>query len=90
MRDGVVNGIKKTREAYGNIPIMVTGHSMGGAMASFCALDLVVSIEFCLNKIFNFELLYEVLSFEIIVYEVICSVKHYKLNRVEQVTSFRG
>lgn len=43
LRDGVVNGIKKTREAYGNIPIMVTGHSMGGAMASFCALDLVVN-----------------------------------------------
>ena len=32
-----------TRGVYGNIPIMITGHSMGGAMASFCALDLVVS-----------------------------------------------
>lgn len=43
LRDGVVHGIQKTREAYGNIPIMVTGHSMGGAMASFCALDLIVN-----------------------------------------------
>lgn len=43
LRDGVINGIQKTREAYGNIPIMVTGHSMGGAMASFCALDLIVN-----------------------------------------------
>ena len=47
LRDGVVSGIQKTREAYGDIPIMITGHSMGGAMASFCALDLVVSTEPC-------------------------------------------
>nr|CAB3465436.1 unnamed protein product [Digitaria exilis] len=43
LRDGVVSGIQKTRGFYGSIPIMVTGHSMGGAMASFCALDLVVN-----------------------------------------------
>lgn len=43
LREGVINGIQKTMEAYGNIPIMVTGHSMGGAMASFCALDLIVN-----------------------------------------------
>jgi putative lipase involved disintegration of autophagic bodies len=43
MRDGVVSGIQKTRKLFGDVPIMVTGHSMGGAMASFCALDLVVS-----------------------------------------------
>jgi len=43
LRDGVVRGIRKTRGVYGNIPIMITGHSMGGAMASFCALDLVVN-----------------------------------------------
>lgn len=49
LRDGVIDGIQKTREVYGNIPIMVTGHSMGGAMASFCALDLVVS-----TKLVNF------------------------------------
>ncbi|KAG0517834.1 hypothetical protein BDA96_09G123400 [Sorghum bicolor] len=46
MRDGVVRGIKSTRELYGDVPIMVTGHSMGGAMASFCALDLVVNLGF--------------------------------------------
>ncbi|XP_006645298.1 lipase-like [Oryza brachyantha] len=43
IRDGVVNGIQKTRKLFGDVPIMVTGHSMGGAMASFCALDLVVN-----------------------------------------------
>jgi hypothetical protein len=43
LRDGVINGIQKTMEAYGNVPIMVTGHSMGAAMASFCALDLIVN-----------------------------------------------
>jgi hypothetical protein len=30
---------------------MITGHSMGGAMASFCALDLVVSTVHCLKCI---------------------------------------
>ncbi|KAL6613843.1 hypothetical protein ACP70R_036113 [Stipagrostis hirtigluma subsp. patula] len=43
LRDGVVDGIQKTRKLYGDVPIMITGHSMGGAMASFCALDLVVN-----------------------------------------------
>lgn len=47
MHDGVVRGIKSTRELYGDVPIMVTGHSMGGAMAAFCALDLVVSNKIC-------------------------------------------
>jgi putative lipase involved disintegration of autophagic bodies len=51
LRDGVINGIQKTMEAYGNVPIMVTGHSMGAAMASFCALDLIVSTNIRLKKI---------------------------------------
>ena len=51
MRDGVVRGIKNTRELHGDIPIIVTGHSMGGAMASFCALDLV-SNKICPRKSF--------------------------------------
>lgn len=46
LRDGVVNGIRKTRRLYGDVPIMITGHSMGGAMASFCALDLVANYGF--------------------------------------------
>ncbi|KHG24732.1 Lipase [Gossypium arboreum] len=37
--------IKEAKEFYGDLDIMVTGHSMGGAMASFCALDLVVNHE---------------------------------------------
>ncbi|KAE8800687.1 triacylglycerol Lipase [Hordeum vulgare] len=43
IRDGIVSGIQKTRKLHGDVPIMVTGHSMGAAMASFCALDLVVN-----------------------------------------------
>jgi hypothetical protein len=54
LRDGVINGIQKTMEAYGNVPIMVTGHSMGGAMASFCALDLIVSTNIRPKKTFQF------------------------------------
>jgi putative lipase involved disintegration of autophagic bodies len=53
MRDGVVRGIKSTRELYGDVPIMVTGHSMGGAMAAFCALDLVVSNKICRESLFS-------------------------------------
>ncbi|XVF28393.1 hypothetical protein REPUB_Repub15cG0025700 [Reevesia pubescens] len=35
----------KKQEFYGDLDIMVTGHSMGGAMASFCALDLTINHE---------------------------------------------
>ncbi|KAJ4967824.1 hypothetical protein NE237_014525 [Protea cynaroides] len=43
MRPGVVDAVKRAKQLYGDIGIMVTGHSMGGAMASFCALDLAVN-----------------------------------------------
>nr|XP_029124053.1 uncharacterized protein LOC105057718 isoform X3 [Elaeis guineensis] len=42
IRPGIISAVQRTRELYGDILIMVTGHSMGGAMASFCALDLTV------------------------------------------------
>jgi len=45
VRPAVLDAVKRAKESYGaNLNIMVTGHSMGGAMASFCALDLVVNI----------------------------------------------
>ncbi|KAL6971338.1 hypothetical protein U1Q18_031016 [Sarracenia purpurea var. burkii] len=44
VRPGVINAVKRAKQLYGNIDIMVTGHSMGGAMASFCGLDLKVII----------------------------------------------
>ncbi|CAA0814274.1 alpha/beta-Hydrolases superfamily protein [Striga hermonthica] len=44
LRPGVINAIQKAKELYGDIKIMVTGHSMGGAMAAFCALDLRLSL----------------------------------------------
>ncbi|ERN16918.1 lipase isoform X1 [Amborella trichopoda] len=43
LRSGILNAVQKARELYRDIPIMLTGHSMGGALASFCALDLVVN-----------------------------------------------
>lgn len=43
LRSGVLNAVKTGKILYGDLPIMVTGHSMGGAMASFCALDLAVN-----------------------------------------------
>ncbi|KAF8392549.1 hypothetical protein HHK36_022894 [Tetracentron sinense] len=45
IRPGVLYAVKRAKELYGDIGIMVTGHSMGGAMASFCALDLKVNHE---------------------------------------------
>lgn len=43
MRSGILYGLQKTRELYGNLQITVVGHSMGGAMAAFCALDLKIN-----------------------------------------------
>ncbi|KAI3694237.1 hypothetical protein L1987_77199 [Smallanthus sonchifolius] len=40
LRSGILDGVGRAKEAYGNLKIMVTGHSMGGAMAAFCGLDL--------------------------------------------------
>lgn len=42
MRPGILNAVKRSKETYGDLKIIVTGHSMGGAMAAFCALDLTV------------------------------------------------
>ncbi|KAK8959746.1 Phospholipase A1-II 4 [Platanthera guangdongensis] len=43
MRPGILLGLQETRELYGDMQITVVGHSMGGAMAAFCALDLKVN-----------------------------------------------
>ncbi|KAJ6722064.1 ALPHA/BETA-HYDROLASES SUPERFAMILY PROTEIN [Salix viminalis] len=45
IRPGVLNAVESARKYYGDLNIMVTGHSMGGAMAAFCGLDLVVNTE---------------------------------------------
>ncbi|KAG8370034.1 hypothetical protein BUALT_Bualt14G0075700 [Buddleja alternifolia] len=44
LRPGVLNAVQQAKELYGDIKIIVTGHSMGGAMAAFCGLDLRLSI----------------------------------------------
>ncbi|KAB1214045.1 Lipase [Morella rubra] len=45
IRPVVINAVERAKELYGEIPILVTGHSMGGAMAAFCGLDLKVNHE---------------------------------------------
>ncbi|VAH43059.1 unnamed protein product [Triticum turgidum subsp. durum] len=42
LRPAITNAVRKARRLYGDISVIVTGHSMGGAIASFCALDLAV------------------------------------------------
>ncbi|KAL8201272.1 hypothetical protein R6Q57_012611 [Mikania cordata] len=42
VRSGVLDGVSRAKEIYGDLKIMVTGHSMGGAMAAFCGLDLAL------------------------------------------------
>lgn len=42
MRPGILNAIQTAKDIFGEMKIIVTGHSMGGAMASLCALDLAV------------------------------------------------
>lgn len=44
IRPGVLNAVEKAKEYYGDLDIIATGHSMGGAMAAFCGLDLTVTI----------------------------------------------
>lgn len=45
IRSGVIDAVRRAMELYGGIKIIVTGHSMGGAMASLCGLDLKVNHE---------------------------------------------
>jgi pimeloyl-ACP methyl ester carboxylesterase len=45
LRVAITSAVRKARNTYGDINVIVTGHSMGGAMAAFCALDLSVSTQ---------------------------------------------
>ncbi|KAG8099154.1 hypothetical protein GUJ93_ZPchr0013g37820 [Zizania palustris] len=44
LRQAITSAVHKARKSYGDINVIVTGHSMGGAMASFCALDLAINL----------------------------------------------
>jgi predicted lipase len=44
LRLAITSAVHKARQSYGDINVIVTGHSMGGAMASFCALDLAINL----------------------------------------------
>ncbi|XP_028751640.1 lipase [Neltuma alba] len=43
LRPAILKALERAKSVYGDTKIIVTGHSMGGAMASFCGLDLVVN-----------------------------------------------
>lgn len=43
LRPAVLSAIEVAKDLYGDIKIIVTGHSMGGAIAAFCGLDLTVN-----------------------------------------------
>ncbi|XP_037482076.1 lipase-like [Triticum dicoccoides] len=45
LRLAITSDVHNARKTYGDIGVIVTGHSMGGAMAAFCALDLAVSTQ---------------------------------------------
>ncbi|AQK51587.1 alpha/beta-Hydrolases superfamily protein [Zea mays] len=40
----ILKSIKWARKTYGNLPVNVVGHSIGGDLASFCVLGLFVHI----------------------------------------------
>ncbi|RLN41279.1 lipase-like [Panicum miliaceum] len=42
LRPAITNAVRKARKLHRASDIIVTGHSMGGAIASFCALDLAI------------------------------------------------
>ncbi|KAL5150933.1 Lipase [Glycine soja] len=43
IRPAILDAVERAKKFYGDIEIIATGHSMGGAMASFCGLDLTVN-----------------------------------------------
>ncbi|RDX69141.1 hypothetical protein CR513_51782, partial [Mucuna pruriens] len=43
IRPAILDAVERAKKFYGDIQIIATGHSMGGAMASFCVLDLTVN-----------------------------------------------
>lgn len=49
LRPAVLDAVAEAKKLYGDLKIMVTGHSMGGAMAAFCGLDLTVIIQFFIS-----------------------------------------
>jgi predicted alpha/beta-hydrolase family hydrolase len=44
LHDYIVAAVQTVQRERNDLRILVTGHSMGGAMASFCALDLTVNL----------------------------------------------
>nr|CAD1821940.1 unnamed protein product [Ananas comosus var. bracteatus] len=43
LRPEIINAVQSAMKLHGDVRIIVTGHSMGGALAAFCALDLTVN-----------------------------------------------
>lgn len=43
LRSAVLTAVQQAKEFYGDVKVIVTGHSMGGAIAAFCGLDIHVT-----------------------------------------------
>ncbi|WOH08411.1 hypothetical protein DCAR_0727851 [Daucus carota subsp. sativus] len=54
VRPGIISSVNSAKKLYGDLQIMVTGHSMGGAMAAFCGLDLTVNFGMQNVKVMTF------------------------------------
>jgi pimeloyl-ACP methyl ester carboxylesterase len=71
MRYEILKSIKWARKTYGDLPINVVGHSMGGALASFCALDLSVSVFNVLGLLHQISI-YALLPFDLLlIYQMV-------------------
>lgn len=70
LRPGILSAIEKAKEIYGDTRILVTGHSMGGAMAAFCALDLRVIISNLTDQLTPFSK--QLMPFKL---QLICTVR---------------
>jgi len=44
IRPSVLNSVKKLRAAFPGFPLVLVGHSLGGALSSMCAIDLAESL----------------------------------------------
>ncbi|CAK9261816.1 unnamed protein product [Sphagnum jensenii] len=54
MRESIVTAVQTLLQQRNDLRILVTGHSMGGAMASFCALDLTANYGVKNIQVFTF------------------------------------
>eukprot|EP00244_Chara_vulgaris_P010677 TRINITY_DN4995_c0_g1_i1.p1 TRINITY_DN4995_c0_g1~~TRINITY_DN4995_c0_g1_i1.p1 ORF type:complete len:346 (+),score=35.74 TRINITY_DN4995_c0_g1_i1:176-1213(+) len=54
LRERIPVAFKSMMEAYPGLPTLITGHSMGGAIATLCALDLKINFGFTGIRVVTF------------------------------------